>query len=50
MMGKKNPLFRPLIGRGALASLVAQKGPKNLDFQGPPLPMVLVMDLPASKP
>jgi hypothetical protein len=26
------------------------RAPKSLDFQGPPLPMALVMDLPASKP
>ncbi len=30
----------------ALASLVAISGPhKSIDFQGPPLPMPLVMDL-----
>jgi hypothetical protein len=33
-----------------LDSLVAISGPKkSLDFQGPPLPMALEMDFPASK-
>jgi len=38
----------------ALFSLVAISGPqkmaKSLDFLGPPLPMAIEMDLPASKP
>jgi hypothetical protein len=37
-------------GQMASASLVAISGPqKNIDFRGPPLPMAIEMDLPASK-
>jgi hypothetical protein len=39
-----------LIFLGAIHSLVAISGPKeSLDFQGPPLPMAIEMDLPPSK-
>jgi hypothetical protein len=39
-------LMRANFFRGPLATCVAQK---IIDFQGPPLPMALEMDLPASK-
>ncbi len=46
-IGRGGPWKSRLFGaQMALASLIAIfKGPKSLDFQGPPLPMALVIDV-----
>ncbi len=45
-----NPLLGPLEGVDPEQQLLwAQMAQKSLDFQGPPLPTALEMDLPSSK-